>query len=682
MTPVTHSLTSFEKIYDTPHHTAPFDRIRTEEYEPAMREGMRQHEEEIQQIIHNPEAPNFENTIVALERSGELLDRVTDVFFNLLEAESNDEMQELAQKLSPVLSEHANRITLNEALFARVKAVFEAEHGVRSGEELRLLESTYDSFVRSGANLNETQKQRYRELSKELSQLTVQFGQNHLKETNSYLKVITDEAVLEGMPESALTAAKETAKEKGVEGWAFTLQAPSYVPFLTYCGDRNLRKELYLAYQTQCSHENENSNLELVKRIVNTRMELAQLLGYHTYAEFVLKKRMAEDAEHVYRLLNQLLEAYTPTARKEVEELTEFASRLEGTEMELMPWDWSYYSEKLKKEKYHFDTEMLRPYFPLKQVIDGVFGLAHRLYGISFKENAEIPVYHPDVKAFEVFDKDGSYLAVLYADFHPRETKQSGAWMTEYKNQWKRDGENSRPHVSITMNFTKPTADKPALLTLGEVETFLHEFGHALHGIFADTTYASLSGTHVYRDFVELPSQIMENFAIEKEFLHTFAKHYLTGEDLPDEYIERIVEASNYHAAYACLRQVSFGLLDMAWYDRSEAFDGEVRAFEKEAWKRAQVLPQVAETCMSVQFSHIMDGGYSAGYYSYKWAEVLDADAFSLFKEKGIFTQEVAESFRRELLSKGGTVHPMTLYKRFRGQEPTIDALLKRNGIK
>jgi peptidyl-dipeptidase Dcp len=682
MTPVTHPLTSFEKIYDTPHHTAPFDRIRTEEYEPAMREGMRQHEEEIQQIIHNPEAPNFENTIVALERSGELLDRVTDVFFNLLEAESNDEMQELAQKLSPVLSEHANRITLNEALFARVKAVYEAEHGVRSGEELRLLESTYDSFVRSGANLNEAQKQRYRELSKELSQLTVQFGQNHLKETNSYLKVITDEAVLEGMPESALTAAKETAKEKGVEGWAFTLQAPSYVPFLTYCGDRNLRKELYLAYQTQCSHENENSNLELVKRIVNTRMELAQLLGYHTYAEFVLKKRMAEDAEHVYRLLNQLLEAYTPTARKEVEELTEFASRLEGTEMELMPWDWSYYSEKLKKEKYHFDTEMLRPYFPLKQVIDGVFGLAHRLYGISFKENAEIPVYHPDVKAFEVFDKDGSYLAVLYADFHPRETKQSGAWMTEYKNQWKRDGENSRPHVSITMNFTKPTADKPALLTLGEVETFLHEFGHALHGIFADTTYASLSGTHVYRDFVELPSQIMENFAIEKEFLHTFAKHYLTGEDLPDEYIERIVEASNYHAAYACLRQVSFGLLDMAWYDRSEAFDGEVRAFEKEAWKRAQVLPQVAETCMSVQFSHIMDGGYSAGYYSYKWAEVLDADAFSLFKEKGIFTQEVAESFRRELLSKGGTVHPMTLYKRFRGQEPTIDALLKRNGIK
>lgn len=682
MTPVTHSLTSFEKIYDTPHHTAPFDRIRTEEYEPAMREGMRQHEEEIQQIIHNPEAPNFENTIVALERSGELLDRVTDVFFNLLEAESNDEMQELAQKLSPVLSEHANRITLNEALFARVKAVYEAEHGVRSGEELRLLESTYDSFVRSGANLNEAQKQRYRELSKELSQLTVQFGQNHLKETNSYLKVITDEAVLEGMPESALTAAKETAKEKGVEGWAFTLQAPSYVPFLTYCGDRNLRKELYLAYQTQCSHENENSNLELVKRIVNTRMELAQLLGYHTYAEFVLKKRMAEDAEHVYRLLNQLLEAYTPTARKEVEELTEFASHLEGTKMELMPWDWSYYSEKLKKEKYHFDTEMLRPYFPLKQVIDGVFGLAHRLYGISFKENAEIPVYHPDVKAFEVFDKDGSYLAVLYADFHPRETKQSGAWMTEYKNQWKRDGGNSRPHVSITMNFTKPTADKPALLTLGEVETFLHEFGHALHGIFADTTYASLSGTHVYRDFVELPSQIMENFAIEKEFLHTFAKHYLTGEDLPDEYIERIVEASNYHTAYACLRQVSFGLLDMAWYDRSEAFNGEVRAFEKEAWKRAQVLPQVAETCMSVQFSHIMDGGYSAGYYSYKWAEVLDADAFSLFKEKGIFTQEVAESFRRELLSKGGTVHPMTLYKRFRGQEPTIDALLKRNGIK
>lgn len=682
MTTTLHALNPFLEEYTTPHQTSPFDKITTAHYEPAMLEGMKQQDAEIEAIIHHPEAPTFQNTIVALERSGKLLDRVAEVFFNLLEAESNDAMQELAQKLSPALSEHSNRISLNEQLFARIKAVYEQEYASLTGEDKMLLQKTYDSFVRSGANLTGEAKEKYRALTTELSQLTVQFAQNHLKETNSFLKVVTERTQLEGLPESALDAAAQIAKEKGVDGWAFTLQAPSYIPLMTYCANRELRKEVYMAYQTQCSHDNEYNNEGIVKRIVNIRMEIAQLMGYKTYADYVLQKRMAEDSDHVYNLLNQLLEAYTPAAKKECKEVQALASRMEGTDFEIMPWDWAYYSEKLKNEKYRLDAEILRPYFELSKVKEGVFGLATQLYGITFKENKEIPVYHPDVDTYEVFDKDGRYLAVLYTDFHPRESKQSGAWMTAFKGQWKEDGKDSRPHISITMNFTKPTATKPALLTLDEVETFLHEFGHALHGMFADSTYGSLSGTSVYRDFVELPSQIMENFAIEKEFLHTFAKHYQTGELLPDEYIRRIVDAANFNVAYACLRQVSFGLLDMAWYNRDAEFAGDVKQYEKESWKRAQVLPTVEDACMSVQFSHIMDGGYSAGYYSYKWAEVLDADAFSMFKEKGIFNKEVAESFREHILSKGGTEHPMTLYRRFRGQEPTIDALLRRNGIK
>lgn len=682
MTTTLHALNPFLEEYTIPHQTPPFDKITTAHYEPAMLEGMKQQDAEIEAIIHHPEAPTFQNTIVALERSGKLLDRVAEVFFNLLEAESNDAMQELAQKLSPALSEHSNRISLNEQLFARIKAVYEQEYASLTGEDKMLLQKTYDGFVRSGANLTGEAKEKYRALTTELSQLTVQFAQNHLKETNSFLKVVTERAQLEGLPESALDAAAQIAKEKGVEGWAFTLQAPSYIPLMTYCANRELRKEVYMAYQTQCSHDNEYNNEGIVKRIVNIRMEIAQLMGYKTYADYVLQKRMAEDSDHVYNLLNQLLEAYTPAAKKEYKEVQALASRMEGADFEIMPWDWAYYSEKLKNEKYRLDAEILRPYFELSKVKEGVFGLATQLYGITFKENKEIPVYHPDVDTYEVFDKDGHYLAVLYTDFHPRESKQSGAWMTAFKGQWKEDGKDSRPHISITMNFTKPTPTKPALLTLDEVETFLHEFGHALHGMFADSTYGSLSGTSVYRDFVELPSQIMENFAIEKEFLHTFAKHYQTGELLPDEYIRRIVDAANFNVAYACLRQVSFGLLDMAWYNRDAEFTGDVKQYEKESWKRAQVLPTVEDACMSVQFSHIMDGGYSAGYYSYKWAEVLDADAFSVFKEKGIFNKEVAESFREHILSKGGTEHPMTLYRRFRGQEPTIDALLKRNGIK
>ncbi|MBQ8265974.1 MAG: M3 family metallopeptidase [Bacteroides sp.] len=667
--------------HHTPHGTIPFHLLKTEHFEPAFQQGMEAHNGEIDAIINNPDVPDFGNTIVALEKSGALLNQVTTVFGNLLSAETSDEMQAIAERVMPKLSEHSNNITLNEALFARIKQVYESiDKQALNNEDRMLLQNTYDGFIRSGANLTPEQKERFREISSEMSVLTLRFSQNNLKETNNF-ELPLQEDQLEGLPESALNAYAQTAKEKGKEGHIVTLQAPSFVPFMKYSKCRELRKQLYMAYNTQCTHDNEYNNMEIVKKLVNLRLERAQLLGFPTAADFVLTRRMAEKSDNVYQLLNQLLEAYTPTAHQEVEEVTAIAKELEGEDFTLMPWDWAYYSEKLKEKKFNWNEEALRPYFELNRVIEGVFGLATRLYGITFQENKDIPVYHADVKAYEVFDRDGSFLAVLYTDFHPRASKRSGAWMTSYKEQWIDEKGNSRPHVSVTMNFTKPSADKPALLTFSEVNTFLHEFGHALHGMFANTTYQSLSGTNVYWDFVELPSQIMENFAIEKEFLNTFAKHYETGEDIPEEMIQRIVDASNFNVAYACLRQLSFGLLDMAWYTRTEPFEGDVRSYEKEAWKKTQTLPDIAETCMTVQFSHIMAGGYSAGYYSYKWAEVLDADAFSLFKEKGIFHSETANSFRENVLSKGGTEHPMELYKRFRGQEPSIDALLKRNGI-
>lgn len=675
----------FFEAYNTPHGTVPFDQIKTEHYMPAVQEGIRRQNEEIEAIINNPEAPTFANTVLAYEQSGEMLNRVSAVFGNLLSAETNDEMQALAQEIMPLMSEHSNNISLNEKLFARIKAVYEQrEQESLNAEQLKLLEDIYTGFTRNGANLEGEEKEKYRALRKELSLLTLQFSDNALKETNDYQLVITDTAQLAGLPESAVEAAAETAQEKGVEGWVFTLQAPSYSPFLTYADNRDLRQQIYLAYNTKCTHDNAYNNLKIVKKLANTRMAIAQVLGYDNYAEYALQERMAQNSDAVYKLLNQLLDAYTPTARQEYAEVQALARQTEGEDFVVMPWDWSYYSHKLKDRKFNIDDEMLRPYFELSKVKEGVFGLATKLYGITFKKNPAIPVYHKDVDAYEVFDKDGQYLAVLYTDFHPRAGKRAGAWMTEYKGQWidPKTGENSRPHVSIVMNFTKPTQDKPALLTFDEVETFLHEFGHSLHGMFANSTYQSLSGTNVYWDFVELPSQIMENFAIEKEFLHTFARHYQTGELIPDELVQRIVDSSNFNAAYACLRQVSFGLLDMAWYTRHTPFEGDVKAYEKAAWEKAQVLPIVEEACMSTQFSHIFAGGYAAGYYSYKWAEVLDADAFSLFKQKGIFNPEVATSFRENILSKGGTEHPMTLYKRFRGQEPTIDALLIRNGIK
>ena len=673
--------------YDTVHNTVPFDKIKIEDYEEAFMEGIRRDDEEIDKIINNPEEPTFENTLTFVDESKgkgyySLLDRVSNVFFCLLSAESNDEMEALAQKISPILTKHSNDVTFNKKFFERVKYVYE-HHRPLNAEEQMLLDNCYDGFVRSGALLDAKGKDKLRKLTEEAGLLSLQFSQNLLKETKAYQLHITDEALLDGLPETAREAAAQTARENGKRGWVFTLDFPSYYPFLTYATHRELRRQLYMAKNTECLHLNEANNIEICKRLVNLRREMAQLLGYDTFADYVLKHRMATNVKNVDKLLNDLIKAYKPKAKNEIKEIELLAKKLEGKDFHVEPWDMSFYSHKLQMEKYNLDAEMLRPYFQLDKVIDGIFGLANRLYGITFKENKDIAVYAPDVKAYEVFDKDGSYLAVFYADFHPRKGKRGGAWMTEFQGQWiDRKGNNVRPHVSVVMNLTKPTESKPALLTLGEVETFLHEFGHSLHGMFANTKYESLSGTNVWWDFVELPSQFMENYSVEKEFLKTFAFHYQTGEPIPDELIDRIMKSRNFNTGYACLRQVSFGLLDMAYYTMKEKFDGDLIAFEKKAWQKAMVTEQLPNTCMTVQFSHIMAGGYAAGYYSYKWAEVLDADAFSVFKANGIFDKTTAQRFRDEVLSKGGTEHPMTLYKRFRGQEPTIDALLERNGIK
>ena len=700
-----HSLSGSEnpffKPYGTPHDTVLFDSIRLEHFEEAFMEGIRRDNEQIEKTINNPEKPTFDNTIINTEEDEgyyDLLSRVSAVFFNLLSAETNDEMDALAQKMQPILTQHANDVRLNPRLFERIKYVH-LHHRKLTPEEKMLLDNCYEGFVRSGALLNDADKERLRQLTEEASMLSLQFSQNLLKENKAYTLLITDEAQLDGLPETAREAAALAAKEQEKQGWLFTLDTPSYSPFMTYSTQRELRKQLYMARNTVCTHDNSENNLEICKRLVNLRREIAQLLGYKTYADYVLKRRMASNARNVYKLLNDLIDAYKPTAVKEREALLKIRNEKLGIRNydyltsadkkgkdetnKIAPWDTAFYSHKLQMKKYNLDAEMLRPYFQLDKVIEGVFGLANKLYGITFKENKDIPVYHPDVKAYEVFDKDGSYLAVFYADFHPRKGKQGGAWMTEYQGQFiDKKGENVRPHVSVVMNLTKPTEDKPALLTLGEVETFLHEFGHSLHGMFANSRFESLSGTNVWWDFVELPSQFMENYAVEKEFLRTFAFHYQTGEPLPDELIRRITKSRNFMAATACLRQVSFGLLDMAYYTKKEAFTDDIMTFEKKAWKKAILGEQLPDTCMTVQFSHIMAGGYAAGYYSYKWAEVLDADAFSVFKHHGIFDQKTAQSFRDNILSKGGTEHPMTLYKRFRGGEPTIDALLKRNGIK
>ena len=677
----------FFNDYSTPHNTVPFHLIKLEHYEEAFMEGMKREKEELDKIINNEEEPTFDNTIIYKdETKGEhyydLLGRASTVFSCMLGAETNDDLDALAQKMSPLLTQHANDMQLNEKLFKRIKHVYE-HHRELTTEEETLLQKVYDGFVRSGALLNEEGKEQFRRLSEEASLLSLQFSQNLLKENKAFELHLTNEEDLDGLPESARQMAAHTAQEQNKEGWIFTLDFPSYSPFLTYSTKRELREKLYMAKNTEGIHDNPENNLAICTRLINIRRELAQLLGHDTYADYVLEHRMASSIKNVYKLFNDLISAYKPQAIKELKEVEQLAKEMEGDAFEMQPWDFGYYSHKLQLQKYNIDSEMLRPYFELSKVIEGVFGLANRLYGISFKENNEIPVYHQDVKAYDVFDADGSYLAVFYADFHPRKGKQGGAWMTEFQGQWiTRKGENIRPHVSVVMNFTKPTPQKPALLTLGEVETFLHEFGHSLHGIFANTRFGSLSGTNVWWDFVELPSQFMENYATEKEFLRTFAYHFESGEPIPDELIDRIIKSKNYLSAYGCLRQVSLGLLDMAYYTQKDEFKEDIITFEKDAWKDAIITKQLPNTCMTTQFSHIISGGYAAGYYSYKWAEVLDADAFSLFKKNGIFDKNTALSFRENILSKGGTEHPMTLYKRFRGQEPTIDALLERNGIK
>lgn len=677
----------FFNDYSTPHNTVPFHLIKLEHYEEAFMEGMKREKEELDKIINNEEEPTFDNTIIYKdETKGEhyydLLGRASTVFSCMLGAETNDDLDALAQKMSPLLTQHANDMQLNEKLFKRIKHVYE-HHRELTPEEATLLQKVYDGFVRSGALLNEEGKEQFRRLSEEASLLSLQFSQNLLKENKAFELHLTNEEDLDGLPESARQMVAHAAQEQNKEGWIFTLDFPSYSPFLTYSTKRELREKLYMAKNTEGIHDNPENNLAICTRLINIRRELAQLLGHETYADYVLEHRMASSIKNVYKLFNDLISAYKPQAIKELKEVEQLAKEMEGDAFEMQPWDFGYYSHKLQLQKYNIDSEMLRPYFELSKVIEGVFGLANRLYGISFKENNEIPVYHQDVKAYDVFDADGSYLAVFYADFHPRKGKQGGAWMTEFQGQWiNRKGENIRPHVSVVMNFTKPTPQKPALLTLGEVETFLHEFGHSLHGMFANTRFGSLSGTNVWWDFVELPSQFMENYATEKEFLRTFAYHFESGEPIPDELIDRIIKSKNYLSAYGCLRQVSLGLLDMAYYTQKDEFKEDIITFEKDAWKDAIITKQLPNTCMTTQFSHIISGGYAAGYYSYKWAEVLDADAFSLFKKNGIFDKNTALSFRENILSKGGTEHPMTLYKRFRGQEPTIDALLERNGIK
>ncbi len=668
--------------FNTPHETAPFGKIENEHFLPAFEEAIKKGEAEVQAVVENQEPTTFENTVVELERSGRLLSRTAGVFFNLVSAETSDELQQLAQEVSPMLTKFQNDITLSPLLFERIKTVYNNKENLElTPEQHTLLENTYIDFVRKGANLSEVDKQKFREISTELSTLNLKFGENVLKETNKFELHITDKSKLAGLPESELEAAAQKAKSKEKEGWVFDLTMPSYLPFMKYADNRDLRRELYMAYMSKSFKGDDLDNQENIRKMVNLRLEMANLLGYDTYADYALERRMAMNSEGVYKLLDDLYEASYKMALKDKQEVQEYA-RGEGFNDEIMPWDWAYYSEKLKEEKFDLNDEMLKPYFELSNVIDGVFGLATELFGITFTENKEIPVYNEEVIPYEVHDKDGKFLSVLYADFHPRPGKQGGAWMNEFKGQWKEDGKNSRPHITIVMNFTRPTETKPALLTFNEVETFMHEFGHALHGMLANSTYSSLSGTSVYRDFVELPSQIMENWAVEKDFLDRFARHYETGEPIPAELVEKIKAATNYQAGYLSVRQLSFGLLDMAWHTQKKPFGGDVKQFEEAAWKKTQIFPVIDQVAMSTQFGHLFAGGYAAGYYSYKWAEVLDADAFSLFKEKGLFNKEVAQSFREHILEKGGTEHPMTLYKRFRGQEPTVDALLERSGMK
>lgn len=684
------------KNWKTPHGTYPFNEIHAEHYMPAFEEAMKQGLKDIDDIVNNPAAPTFKNTIEAYEASGEMLGVVAGCFYNLTSAETNDTLQQISMELSPKMSEYSATIRLNEGLFKRIKAVYEQRDKLKLNKaQYKLLEDIYDSFANNGANLSAEDKQTYRELSAKLSKLTLQFGQNVLKATNAWSMLITDEALLAGLNDDTKAMLKENAKKKGMEGWLLNLKPTTTIPVMQDLDNRDIRRELYMANAGKCVG-GEFDNTGLIVEIVNTRLALANLFGKKTYAEKSLNKTMAETPENVYKLLNELRDAYMPTAIEEVKELEDYAHAHGFYAAHLQPWDFGYYSKKLKKEKFDISDDDLRPYFELENVKKGVFGLAQRLYGITFKENKKIPVYNPEVTAYEVFDEKGKFLAVYYADFHPRDGKRGGAWMNDFQPQYMKGKKDHRPHIVNVMNFTRPTADKPALFTYDEVRTFLHEFGHGLHGMLTRCQYSAQSGTNVPRDFVELPSQFNENFIDEKEFLDTFAKHYKTGEALPQELLDKMHASQTYHAAYSCVRQLSFGYLDMTWHTLEKPFKinesiGTVESvcrFSDEAMKQVQVLPTVPGTQMATAFTHIFSGGYAAGYYSYKWSELLDADAFSVFKEaqakKGgtIFDKKAAKRFRENILEKGGTEKAMDLYKRFRGGEPTINALLERDGIK
>lgn len=664
-----------------PFDTAPFSKIKNEDFKPAFLESMAQARMEIDAIANATSAPSFENTIAALDFAGQQLDRVSSVFFNLNSAETNPEIQKIAQEVSPLLSEFSNDIMLNEKLFKRVKAVFEERDELDlTKEEYTLLDKKYKSFSRNGANLPGDKKIRLREIDADLSKLKLQFGENVLAETNKYEMHLTDEADLDGLPEGEKEAAEQLAKSKDKEGWLITLDYPSYIPFMKYAKNRALRKELSIAFGSKGFHNDELDNQENIIKIARLRHERAKLLGYKSHAHFVLEERMAETPEKVHEFLNELLEKAKPAAEREFKELETFAKELDNIDR-LEKWDSAYYSEKLKQKLFNLDDEKLKPYFKLENVIAGVFKIAEKLYDLQFEEVFDIDKYHADVKTYRIYDEQKNLVSLFYADFHPRSGKRGGAWMTSYKSQYVQNGINVRPHISNVCNFTKPTASKPSLLTFNEVTTLFHEFGHGLHGILADTVYPSLSGTSVYWDFVELPSQILENWCYEKEALELFATHYNTGEMIPMEMVEKIKESSTFQEGMATLRQLSFGLLDMSWHGSDPSNITDVKAQENEAFKDTDLFPDMPETCMSTSFSHIFQGGYSSGYYSYKWAEVLDADAFAYFKEKGIFNKEVATKFKENVLSKGGTENPMDLYKRFRGAEPKIEPLLERAGL-
>lgn len=671
----------FFEEFKTVHNFVPFDRIETGFYEEAVDAGIKQAEQEIAAIVNQRSTPDFENTIVAFENVGEILNRTLNTFYPILSADGDDTMNEISLRIAPKLSEYQANVSLNERLWERIKYVYDNREKMNlDTEDHMLLQSTYDSFARSGANLKGEDRDTYRRLTAELSELTLKFEQNTVKETAAYEMWLKKED-LSGLPESSIETAAMAAKEKGREGeYLITLQGPTYMAFMKYSARRDLREQLYKAYNTRCT-KGEYDNTRIMRRIAEIRLEIAKLMGCKTYAEYSLQKTMAENPANVYKLLDQLRDAYKPAWKKELKELTDYATKLEGKKMELQMWDYSYYANKLKNEKYAYNEEELRPYFELNNVIKGVFGLATKLYGLHFTENQNISVYNPEVKSFDVTDEAGNFVGILYTDFFPRDTKRGGAWMTEFRGEKIVDGVSQRPHVTLTMNFTKPTETKPSLLTFYEVETFIHEFGHGLHSLLAQTKYASLAGTNVYRDFVEVPSQFNENFLTQKEFLDSFAKHYITGEPIPQELVDKVIKSSQFGAAYACLRQLNFGYLDMAYHSITAPVD-DPYVFEAAAIKDVQLLPTVEGCIVAPQFNHIFSGGYAAGYYSYKWAEVIEADAFQCFMENGIFDAATAKSWKDNVLSRGGTEAPMTLYKRFRGHEPTIDALLIRDGIK